>query len=102
MVAAEASLLDPTLLPQRKAYNKAVRDDLFAWLHARGLKYLPSQTSFAMIHVGRPGADVTAALAKEKIFIGGPRKHMDDWVRVSFGTPAEMQAFKTALARIMA
>jgi len=27
---------------------------------------------------------------------------MDDWVRVSFGTPAEMQAFKTALARIMA
>ena len=102
VVAAEASLLDPKLLPDRKAYNKAVRDDLFAWLDRRGIRYLPSEGSFAMIHVGRPGAAVTAALAAQKIFIGGPRKHMDDWVRVSFGTPAEMQAFKIAFAKVMA
>ncbi|WP_311266978.1 aminotransferase class I/II-fold pyridoxal phosphate-dependent enzyme [Sphingobium sp. WCS2017Hpa-17] len=102
VVAAEASLLDPRLLPDRKAYNKAVRDDLFAWLDQRGIRYLPSEGSFAMIHVGRPGADVTAALASQKIFIGGARKHMDDWVRVSFGTPAEMQAFKLAFAKVMA
>ena len=102
VVAAEASLLDPDLVPRRKAYNKAVRDDLFAWADARGLRYLPSQASFAMLHVGRPGADVTAALAEQKIFIGGPRKYMDDWVRVSFGTPAEMQAFKLALAKLLA
>ena len=102
VVAAEASLLDPKLLPERKAYNRAVRDDLFAWLDQRGIRYLPSEGSFAMIHVGRPGADVTAALASQKIFIGGARKHMDDWVRVSFGTPAEMQAFKLAFAKVMA
>jgi histidinol-phosphate aminotransferase len=102
VVAAEASLLDPRLLPDRKAYNKAVRDDLFAWLDQRGIRYLPSEGSFAMIHVGRSGADVTAALAAQKIFIGGARKHMDDWVRVSFGTPAEMQAFKIAFAKVMA
>jgi histidinol-phosphate aminotransferase len=102
VVAAEASLLDPKLLPERKAYNKAVRDDLFAWLDKRGIRYLPSEGSFAMIHVGRPGAAVTAALAAQKIFIGGPRKHMDDWVRVSFGTPVEMQAFKIAFAKVMA
>jgi len=90
------------LLPDRKAYNKAVRDDLFAWLDRRGIRYLPSEGSFAMIHVGRPGAAVTAALAAQNIFIGGPRKHMDDWVRVSFGTPAEMQAFKIAFAKVMA
>ncbi len=102
VVAAEASLLDSDLVPQRKAYNKAVRDDLFAWLDAKGMRYLPSQASFAMIHVGRPGADVTAALAKEGVFIGGPRKHMEDWVRVSFGTPQEMQAFKTAFLKVLA
>ena len=55
-----------------------------------------------MIHVGRPGADVTAALAKEGVFIGGPRKHMEDWVRVSFGTPQEMQAFKAAFLKVLA
>jgi histidinol-phosphate aminotransferase len=102
VIAAEASLLDPALVPTRKAQNKAVRDDLFAWLDARGLRYLPSQASFAMIHVGRPGAAVTAALAQNGVFIGGPRKHMDDWVRVSFGTAAEMQAFKTALMKALA
>lgn len=102
VVAAEASLLDPALVPQRKAYNKAARDDLFAWADRRGMRYLPSQASFAMLHVGRPGKDVTAALAAQKIFIGGPRKYMDDWVRVSFGTPAEMRAFKTALAKLLA
>ena len=102
VIAAEASLLDPALLPMRKAANKAVRDDLYAWLAARGMRYLPGDASFAMIHVGRPGADVTAALAAQKIFIGGPRKHMDDWVRVSFGTPAEMQAFKAAFIKVLA
>ena len=102
VIAAEASLLDPALLTSRKAANKAVRDDLYAWLAARGMRYLPGDASFAMIHVGRPGADVTAALAAQKIFIGGPRKHMDDWVRVSFGTPAEMQAFKAAFIKVLA
>ncbi len=101
VVAAEASLLDPKLLAERKAYNAAVRNDLYAWLTARGMRYLPSQGSFAMVHVGRPGGEVAAALAKEKIFISGARKNMPDWVRVSFGTPAEMQAFNTAFARVM-
>jgi histidinol-phosphate aminotransferase len=101
VVAAEASLLDPKLLAERKAYNAAVRDDLYAWLAARGMRYLPSQGSFAMVHVGRPGGEVAAVLAKEKIFISGARKNMPDWVRVSFGTPAEMQAFKTAFAWVM-
>lgn len=102
VIAAEASLLDPGLLPARKAANKVVRDDLYRWLEANRLRYLPGDASFAMIHVGRSGADVTAALAKDRIFIGGPRKHMDDWVRVSFGTPAEIQAFKAGLLRALA
>jgi histidinol-phosphate aminotransferase len=102
VVAAEASLLDATLLPARKAENKALRDDLIAWCTAKGLRTLPSQASFVMIHVRRPGAAVTAALAQEGVFIGGPRKHMDDWVRVSIGSAREMQAFKAALLKALA
>jgi histidinol-phosphate aminotransferase len=102
VIAAEASLLDPTLLPARKAENKALRDDLIAWCAAKGLRTLPSQASFVMIHVGRPGAGVTAALAQQGVLIGGPRKHMDDWVRVSIGAAQEMQAFKAALLKALA
>jgi len=101
VVAAEASLLDSALVPARKAYVKAVRDDLFAWLDARGVRYLPSQGCYAMIEVGRPGAEVQAALARERVFISGARKNMANWVRVSFGTPAEMAAFKAAFAKVV-
>lgn len=102
VVAAEASLLDPALVPERKAYNRAVRADLFRWLDARGLRYLPSQTSFAMVQVGRPGEAVAAALARRGVHISGPRTHMPDWVRVSFGTPQEMEQFKTAFLAVLA
>lgn len=102
VVAAEASLLDPTLLPERKAYTKAVRDELFAWLGAKGWRYLPSETNFAMIHVGRPGGEVAAAMAARGVVISGPRKNMPDWVRVSLGSPAEMARFRTAFEAVMA
>lgn len=102
VVAAEASLLDGGLLPTRKAQNKAVRDDLLQWCAAKGLRALPSDASFVMIHVAQPGAAVTQTLAQQGVFIGGPRKHMEDWVRVSIGTPAEMQRFKTALLKALA
>jgi histidinol-phosphate aminotransferase len=45
---------------------------------------------------------LVAALATEGVMISGPRKNMPDWVRVSFGTPQEMAAFKTAFAKVMA
>lgn len=102
IVAAEASLLTPGLLAERKAYTAAVRNDLFAWLDARGTRYVPSQTSFAMIYVGRPGGEVADALAKDRVFISGKRKNMDNWVRVTMGTPAEMKVFKAAFAKVMA
>lgn len=100
--AAEASLLDPKLLSERKAYNKAVRDDIFAWLSKRGYKYTPSEASFFMVHVGVPGQQVTDALKKYKVFISGTRPRYPDWVRVSIGTFAEMNVFKAAFEKVMA
>lgn len=43
-----------------------------------------------MIEVGRPGGEVMAVLGRARVFISGPRKHMDNWIRVSFGVPTEM------------
>ncbi|MBC2669361.1 aminotransferase class I/II-fold pyridoxal phosphate-dependent enzyme [Novosphingobium piscinae] len=101
IVAAEASLLDPALIPTRRAENTRVRRGVEQWLDARGVRYLPSATNFMMIHVGRPGGEVQAALARERVFISGPRKHMPNWVRISIGTAAEMERFKLAFGRAM-
>jgi histidinol-phosphate aminotransferase len=100
-VAAEASLLDPTLVPARAAECRRIREGLNRWFDAKGVKYVPSQTNFMMVHVGRPGGEVMKALAARKIMISGPRKHMPDWVRISIGTAAEMEKFKLAFAAVM-
>ena len=101
VLAAEASLLDPTIVPARKAETARVRKALYAWLDARGMRYLPAEANFVMIEVGRPGGEVQAALAKQKIFTSGARKHMANWFRVSIGSAEEMAAFQTALGQVM-
>nr|WP_246447817.1 hypothetical protein [Novosphingobium flavum] len=54
-----------------------------------------------MVHVGRPGGEVQKAMEAHSVVISGPRKHMADWVRISIGTVAEMEAFKTAFAKVL-
>jgi len=100
-VAAEASLLDPTVVAARKAEANRVKASLYAWFDARGVRHVRSAGNFMMVHVGKPGGEVQKALAAQKVMISGPRKHMDDWVRISIGTPAEMEAFKAAFAKVM-
>lgn len=51
--------------------------------------------------VGRPGSEVAAALAAQGIYISKQRGNMVNWVRISFGTPAEMRVFKAAFEKIM-
>lgn len=102
VAAAQASLADPELLPMRKAYNARVRDDLYAFFERLKLEYIPSRASFAMVNVGRPGTEVAAKLAEQRIHVSRQRGNMVNWIRVSFGTPDEMAAFKAAFERIMA
>jgi histidinol-phosphate/aromatic aminotransferase/cobyric acid decarboxylase-like protein len=55
-----------------------------------------------MVDVRRPGGDVVAALAKENVIIGRTWPVWPNHVRVSIGTQAEMDKFKTAFAKVMA
>jgi histidinol-phosphate aminotransferase len=89
------------MVAERKAYNDAVRADLYAWFRAQGLAYIPSEANFTMVKVGKPADAVVKALAEKRVFISGSRGIGEDWVRVSFGAPAEMAAFKTALSAVL-
>lgn len=102
VVAAEASLMEPRLVAERKAFNDRAREDLYAYFRARNLTYIPSEANFTMVKVGKPTATVIKALAERRVFVSGGRGIGDDWVRVSFGAPAEMDAFKTALTAVLA
>ena len=102
VLAAEASLMDEALVPARKAYNDRAREDLYAFFRASKLDYIPSEANFTMVRVGKPAGAVIKALADRRVYVSGPRGIGEDWLRVSFGAPNEMDAFKTALTAVLA
>jgi histidinol-phosphate aminotransferase len=102
MAAATASLQVKDLVPKRRKINKDIRDNVFEFLDAKNFTFTKSQANHFMIDVRRPGADVVAALAKENVIIGRTWPAWPNHVRVSIGTQAEMDKFKTAFAKVMA
>ena len=94
--AAIVSLQDKTLVPMRKKINADIRSETFAWLQKNNYKYIPSQTNCFMLHAGRPGREMMAAMAQRNVFIGRSWPIMPEWVRITVGTSTEMARFQTA------
>jgi histidinol-phosphate/aromatic aminotransferase/cobyric acid decarboxylase-like protein len=101
LACATASMKVKNLVAERKGINKSIREDTFAFLAKRGVKYIPSETNFFMMEVNRPGEEFSRAMAAEKIFIGRVWAAWPTEVRVTVGTQAEMDKFKAAYDKIM-
>lgn len=101
MACATASLKAKGLVEERRAINKKIREGTFAFLAKQGISYIPSETNFFMMEVGKPGGEIAKALAEHKIFIGRVWPVWPTKVRVSIGTQEEMDKFATALAKVM-
>ena len=54
-----------------------------------------------MINVGRDVSPVGEAFRKRNILVGRKFPPMNNWLRVSMGTPGEMQSFVAALREIV-
>jgi histidinol-phosphate aminotransferase len=101
MIAAQASLMEPDLVPKRKKLIADVRNDTFAWLKANNYTFIPSESNCFMIDVKRPGAQIRKAMAKDGVFIGRSWPSWPNHVRITVGLPAEMEAFKVAFKKAM-
>ena len=99
--AAIASLNDASLVPERKRINTATRQSTFAWLDSNGYTYSPSVSNCFMLKAGKPAPDVIAAMAHQNVYIGRPWPSVPDWVRITVGTPAEMEQFRVAFQAVM-
>jgi histidinol-phosphate aminotransferase len=66
-----------------------------------GRKQTETHTNFAFFHAGRPVADVHKACESRGYLIGRAFPPYNDWVRVSIGTPEEMQAFVKVLPDVL-
>ena len=102
MAAAYASLADPKLVPERRKKIGDVRNDTFSFLDKHNFTFVPSVSNCFMVDVKRPGGQVAAALAKEKVVVGRVWRAWPNHVRVTVGLPEEMEKFKAAFLKVMA
>jgi histidinol-phosphate aminotransferase len=91
-----------SLVAERRALNRRVREDTFEFLEKKGFKYIPSEANFFMMEAGRSGSDFARALAENKVIIGRIWPVWPTKVRVTVGTQEEMNKFKLAVEKVMA
>jgi histidinol-phosphate aminotransferase len=101
VVAATCSLKSKSLVAERKKINADVRNDVFSWLAANKYSFVPSQSNCWMVDVKRAGRQFIDAMEKKNVYIGRVWPAWPTHVRVTVGTPAEMEIFKKAFKEVM-
>ncbi len=91
--AASAALDDVEYVRLGIKRNSDDRQEFMNQVNARMLRAIDSQTNFAMVNPMRPPDEVIEHLKKNHILIGPKYPVLDKYIRVSLGTPGEMQAF---------
>jgi len=94
--AARASLADEAHVAGQARRNNETRRWLVAQLQHEGLDVMDSHTSFVMVRVGSPGA-VRKAMKDRGILVGRDFPPYLEWLRVSIGTPTQMETFMAVL-----
>jgi histidinol-phosphate/aromatic aminotransferase/cobyric acid decarboxylase-like protein len=102
MAAAIASLKSPDLVPQRRKLIGEARNDVLSFLERHGFSYVPSVSNKFMVDVKKPGGQVIEAMRQDNVYVGRVWPSWPTHVRVSLGTPAEMEKFKQAFLKAMA
>jgi histidinol-phosphate aminotransferase len=102
MVAATASLESQDLVPMRRKLIAEVRQSVFDFMDRHGFAYVPSASNKFMVDVGRRGEEFILAMREENVYVGRVWPSWPTHVRVTIGTPAEMEKFQAAMLKVMA
>ncbi len=101
VAAATASLKHEGLIAERKKINTAARQSTFEWLTKNNYSYVPSESNFFMLDAKRPAKEMIDAMAARKVFIGRVWPVWPTHVRITVGTPEEMERFQDAFQSVM-
>lgn len=102
LAAAEASLQDPDLVPKRRKIIAETRTEVFKFLDRHRFSHTPAVSNHFLVDVRQPGEHVIAAMRKERIYIGRVWPSWPNHVRITIGTPEEMEKFQRAFLKVMA
>jgi len=96
-VAAIAALEDVAFIERTVAMTNEGRKALASGLGAKGYRCVESHTNFVLADVGG-GAAFAGKLEKHGLIVRPVTSYgLADWVRISIGTPAEIERFLAAL-----
>jgi histidinol-phosphate aminotransferase len=99
---AVAALKDKAAMESAKAKTIALREKTTKDLKALGYDVIPSETNFFMVGLRREVQPVIAAFREQGVLVGRPFPPMTQHLRVSVGTPEEMDRFMVAFKKVMA
>jgi histidinol-phosphate aminotransferase len=89
-----------TILPERKAGFAKTRRELCTWLREHNVKYIEPNANFLMIDTGRNAREFISAMPKLGVAPGRPFPPLDQMLRVTIGTDAEMAKFREVFWKV--
>ena len=89
-----------TLVPERRAALIKTRQKLCAWLRERNLRYIEPQANFLMIDIGRDARQFGMEMGMRGVAPGRPFPPLDNMLRVSIGTDADMERFREVFWKV--
>ena len=96
-----AALKDTAALETTRMNVIRTRKKTTAALEAQGFAVVPSETNFFMVNIRRDVRPVIQAFRRDGILVGRPFPPMNEHLRVSVGTDAEMERFLSTFEAIM-
>jgi histidinol-phosphate aminotransferase len=102
LVAAVASLNDADQVANGRRLNSEARAFVTGELEAMGYKQIPSQANFIMFDVKRPVLPLIQALKQRNVQVGRLFPAMPNYMRLTIGKKAEMEAFLSAFRQVTA
>jgi len=91
--AAMAALSDTEGVQAAAQRNTNDRQDFINRAQTRNFNPIPSHTNFMIMNTDHPAEGVVEHFRKNNILVGGPFPPMNTFVRISLGTPPQMDEF---------
>lgn len=97
-----AALADTETEARVRRVNNELRARTVRSLQQMGYEVIPSEGNFFMVHIRRPVQPVIEQFKAHGVLVGRPFPPMTQHLRVSIGTPAEMERFLAAFPKVFA
>ena len=102
-IGATAALKDKLFIKKTRKTILQGKEYIYGQLDKMGLRFVPSAANFILINAGRDGQKLHRQMLKFGVIVRDMKQYgLDNFIRVTIGTPPENKRFIEVLKRILA